>query len=186
MRRKILIVLCFLSAVLGYKFFYSAINKIVIQDKCIKQINRYEQGRDFLRKNQNFIKSISNYPEIINIIINSLSEEPKFIDFFITKNKEFIEELKASQWLRKVILFNSKYPFCIRVFIRDYASTIRFLNENANLFNDLMANPDYADYLLLQHADIAESLLNASNFKETNKAIYEKFIVDKYLKDSIK
>lgn len=170
---------CFLIFIFSFRI----ISKSYLQATFIREFSRYPGAKDFLKNNPEFIKSVTDYPEILTILKNGLDYFPEeSIEFLFQHHKKFIEDLKNNPEIRKTILnLSSSCPPTMELFLRDYNASLSFFKKLPQGGKFLVKNPDFAHYLA-EHPDKLKILFTSPELERTGREIYEEFIIEKYLK----
>ncbi len=167
-----------LPAIRAYKRYSAKVS-------LLKLIESSKEGEDFLKRNPDFIQSVIDYPIVVDIMINFINFASKPFDFIET-HKTFLEEIKLSPRLQKILLFYSGYPLAVELFTRDFKSFHVFLTKHTNLVEQLILNKEFADYVLQEHIDKFKDSIYSADPAMTGKKNHEQFVIDKYLKSSSK
>jgi len=172
-----------LLIVLLWPFTYKKIDEARQRALLINELKKYPQGLDFISQDSRFIDSFMDYPEIVMIVKNAIKTNPSFIGFF-RNNKDFIEEIKASERQRRIYLFFSKYPAILSFALSDFENLRQTTRRHPLLAEHLIKHPDYAHYLSVEHPERFREIIDSPDPAGTAKKILDRFIIDKYIRSS--
>ncbi len=151
------------------------------ESSLLKSFSSTSEGREFVKRNPVFIKSIRAYPDIIIFVKNCINITPEYYSIF-NENMGFFEKLKVSQRLRNVYSFFSTFPELVKYGAANFVKLSSFVNQNPAMLEYLRRTPDYARYLCVEHLDKLNLVISSPDPRTAAMQTLEEYAIKNYIK----